>query len=115
MLTLWNPYYRAVVDLIALLLLEEMGCRQISSLSFEQSVRHALAHEIVSVCDCWVQRVHGSLLQRSQQLMLTEGSAALDITLLPLALREAAFFESADCYTAMIANREVWLCLSLLS
>ena len=31
----------------------------------------------------------------------------MDMSQLPLALREAAFFESADCYTAMIANKEV--------
>ena len=54
-----------------------------------------------------VQRVHGSLLQRSHQAMDTDSPSTMDVTQMPLALREAAFFESADCYTAMIANREV--------
>ena len=53
------------------------------------------------------QRLHGSLLQKSHQAMDTETHDSLDTTQMPLALREAAFFESADCYTAMIANREV--------
>ena len=56
---------------------------------------------------CASQRVHGSLLQRSHQAMDTETHDSLDTTQMPLALREAAFFESADCYTAMVANREV--------
>ena len=54
-----------------------------------------------------MQRVHGSLLQRSHQMMDADRSHMMDMSQLPLALREAAFFESADCYTAMIANREV--------
>ncbi|CAL5218660.1 g365 [Coccomyxa viridis] len=53
-----------------------------------------------------MQRVHGSLLQRSHQAMDTDSPSTMDVTQMPLALREAAFFESADCYTAMIANRE---------
>ena len=40
-------------------------------------------------------------------MMDAEGWTTVDVTVLPLAVREAAFFESADCYTAMIANREV--------
>lgn len=35
-----------------------------------------------------------------------------DVSLLPVAMREAAFLESADCYTAMIAKPEVRSCLS---
>ena len=51
--------------------------------------------------------MHGSLLQRSQHMMDVDASTTVDMTVLPLAVREAAFFESADCYTAMIANKEV--------
>ncbi len=40
-------------------------------------------------------------------MMDVDASTTVDVTVLPLAMREAAFFESADCYTAMIANREV--------
>ena len=54
-----------------------------------------------------MQMVHGSLLQRSHQALDNEKSDIMDMTQMPLALREAAFFESADCYTAMIANKEV--------
>lgn len=62
---------------------------------------------VLKIYDCCMQRVHGSLLQRSHQMMDADRSLMMDMSQLPLALREAAFFESADCYTAMIANREV--------
>jgi hypothetical protein len=62
---------------------------------------------VLKVCDYCMQRVHGSLLQRSHQMIDADRSRMMDMSQLPLALREAAFFESADCYTAMIANREV--------
>ena len=62
---------------------------------------------VLKVCDYCMQRFHGSLLQRSHQMIDADRSRMMDMSQLPLALREAAFFESADCYTAMIANREV--------
>lgn len=65
---------------------------------------------ILSLC---LQRVHGSLLQRSHQIMESDSPVQFHITLLPVALREAAFFESADCYTAMIANEEVLVSSSI--
>lgn len=53
-----------------------------------------------------VQAVHRALLQASARPS-PEGAGAQDVTTVPVALREAAFLESADCYTAMIASPEV--------
>jgi hypothetical protein len=46
--------------------------------------------------------VHAALLQRCSL-----SQAGANVTQLPLALREAAFLETADCYTSMFSNREV--------
>ena len=54
------------------------------------------------------QTVHGALLQASARPN-PGGTGAQDVTAVPVALREAAFLESADCYTAMIASTEVHL------
>ena len=53
-----------------------------------------------------VQSVHGPLLQRSTRRR-DPSEVNVDVSRLPVAMREAAFLESADCYTAMIAKPEV--------
>ncbi len=58
------------------------------------------------VCFRVLQAVHGPLLQASAR---AQAADAADVTQLPVALREAAFLESADCYTAMVASPEVTL------
>lgn len=55
---------------------------------------------------CVVQSVHAPLLQRSVRRH-DRPEIHPDVSLLPVAMREAAFLESADCYTAMIAKPEV--------
>ncbi len=55
---------------------------------------------------CAAQSVHAPLLQRSVRTH-DNPDVHSDVSLLPVAMREAAFLESADCYTAMIAKPEV--------
>jgi len=51
-----------------------------------------------------VQEVHGGLLARSQGLPL---GGPESVARVPVALREAAWVEAADCFTALLPGQEV--------
>lgn len=54
----------------------------------------------------YLQGLHGQLLQ--QALSGVPGAeVSLDAASLPLAVREAAFVEAADCFAALIAKPQV--------
>ncbi len=72
----------------------------------------SVAHKILvsaargrHVAHC-VQEVHGGLLARSQGLLL---GGPESVARVPVALREAAWVEAADCFTAMLPGQEVRL------
>lgn len=54
------------------------------------------------------QDVHGALLARLQAQAL--GGGPDSVARLPVALREAAWVEAGDCFTAMLPGQEVRLC-----
>ncbi len=56
-----------------------------------------------------VQGIHGQLLIRSLR-GLQDSGPSLDAAVLPIAVREAAFVEAADCFAALIARPEVRYC-----
>ena len=60
----------------------------------------------------FVQAIYGQLLQQTTTGQLDTGST-LDPATLPLAVREAAFVEAADCFAALIAKPEVCCCRHL--
>lgn len=57
----------------------------------------------VALC---MQEVHGGLLARSQGLPL---GGPESVARVPVALREAAWVEAADCFTALLPGQEVRL------
>ena len=54
---------------------------------------------------CKAQDVHGALLARLQAQ--APGGGPDSVARLPVALREAAWVEAADCFTAMLPGQEV--------
>ncbi|KAL0028971.1 hypothetical protein WJX77_009058 [Trebouxia sp. C0004] len=71
--------------------------------------RHYSIRDLITWCNR-MQGIHGQLLMRSLR-GLQNAEYSLDASMLPIAVREAAFVEAADCFAALIAKPEARLSL----